>query len=308
MSSIQSFEELLDAIASRGIKIPPAVASSSHVSHSLLLKGIERGWWTGIGASHNPNLEWSWIEEHLDIDDAIDLLAVLFFNKTISWSQFNLILVAAGYSELAAARGEVMPSDHVPVDFRDVGSVFKLDSCTYEMYVDEEFDSDCLPSPHRLYLSRSPTIPVELIIEDLAIGRHPDRWDLEGLCQHPHLTMEMIEKETRINWGWYPLLCKSMEREAVISLFEKHRDQPDAVTAFWSHPAVTLDMVGTIEPLSIDGLSQNPNLTWNFIIDNLAMMSNSDENFESMMTRSDWSISEGMARDRAEAAAAAMLP
>ncbi len=65
-----------------------------------------------MGASTNPNLQWSWIEEHLDITGALDLEAVLSYNETISWPQLERLISISDAPEFAS-NNETMPLGYV---------------------------------------------------------------------------------------------------------------------------------------------------------------------------------------------------
>lgn len=115
----------------------------------------------------------------------------------------------------------------------------------------------------------------------------------------------MIENEPRIYWEWYPLQCLNMSKEALISLYDQYRDDPEATEAFWSHPEITLDMMDGIDASCswvLVGIIKNPNLTWDFIIDNLDVLSSNTSRFRRLLTRDNWTASEGIAKKRERAA------
>ncbi len=315
MPFIQSLEQLIEAIAAAGITIPPGTAISRHISHPFLLKGLANGWWAATDICSNPNLQWSWIEEHLD---DLDIEAVLMDNRTISWPQLEELMSLTeepGY----ASGNPIMPFSYIlehPEIEWNVDEIIERDDYDVENEVLYAVANHCSPiiAPRRItydmvvdgephtdtdydQFSSSPNIPVKRIMYDLVHHHNEDIWDIGQLCRHPHLTQEIIEDELRINWEWYPLRCKDMTKEALISLYEQYKDEFLAGVVFWSHPEITLDMIGTIEPLSTRGLVKNPNLTWDFIIGHLDLLSNTTGgDFRAMLARDDWSQSEMIAR------------
>ncbi len=320
MPFIQSFEELIEAIAAACIAIPPGTTSSRHISHPFLLKGLANGWWDSDEICSNPNLQWEWIEEHLD--DA-DIGSIIRDNRTISWPQLESLISIAGYPEFAS--NPIMPFsyilEHPDIDW-DINEVVEREDytpeneilyakamgcepipaprrCTYEMLVSGTFRRDLIDYAR---YNCSPNIPVERIIYDLANHQNEEIWDVEYLCCHPHLTQEIIENEPRVHWDLYAMQCPNISKEMLISMYEHYKEEEIlAGIAFWSHPAITSDMFNSIDtesPGALEGLTKNPNLTWDYIIEHLEMFSGDTRLFGKMLARDDWSRSELIARTR----------
>ncbi len=320
----QSFEQFIEILLGKGVTIPPRVAKSRHISHSFLLKGLASGWWKPIDACPNPNLEWDWIEENID-DINVDI--VIQYNRAISWPQLEE-LMSLTYNLGYATGNPIMPFsyilEHPDVDWHlseiveredytpENEALFsKMIRCrmpaprrvTYEMAVDGVYGNTDIDIEYDQF-SCNPNIPVERIIYDLANNRNKDIWDMTQLCRHPHITPRMIKQERRIKWEWCPLLCPRMSKRALISRYKRYHHIPLAVAAFWANPVITADMFDSIDtPWALYGLARNPNLTWDYIIDHIDLLCCPTSSiFASMLLRDNWTVSEGIAKKREEAA------
>ncbi len=316
----QSFEELIDALAERGIRPGQFAVVSPHISHPFLLKGIAKGWWDITSACFNPNLQWECIEKSLPhLHDKI-IRPILLHNRTISWPQLKTLIEIPGSIPQFASGNPIMPFSYIleypEIDWITI-HVLRREDYTHENSVlfskikgeplvpPGELTYDMMKrnrSRDNIYINAMlylPHHPIDRILKDLAGSGAYSPWGVYWVCKHPDFTPEMMKVYPKINWSWYPLQSKSMTKEDMLALFKPPlTDSVDAKRAFWSHPSITLDMIGTVEPFCIDGLISNPNLTWDFIIENPEMFRDKD------LSRVDWSVSEGIVTRRREAATA----
>ncbi len=322
----QSFEDLIEALAERGIRIHHRTPMSPDISHPFLLKGIARRWWGAWSVCHSPNLQWSWISENMvDITD-IEIHTILTYNRTISWPQLKTLLERPGIDARYATRNPIMPFSYI-LEHPEVGwgafDILCREDYTHENAVlfsrmkgkhlvpPGEFTYDELRrNPRRALVYHRATglmshHPIERILQDINDGINLCAWNVGRACKHPDFRPEMMDIYPNITWKWYPMLSKSMTKEDMLRIF----DLPCSKTllariAFWSHPSITLDMIGTVEPSRIDGLLRNPNLAcpergrtaWDFILENAEKFHNT------LLSRVDRNRSEEIVKRRIEAA------
>ncbi len=320
--SPQSFEDLIEALAEKGINPHSFIASSPHISHPFLLKGIAKGWWDIHRACFNPNLRWDWIEEHLSHPHSNMIQNILIRNRTISWPQLRTLLERPGVDVKDASDNPIMPFsyilEHPEVDWQR-NIILRRDDYTPEnAALFSRMKGEVLVSPGELtydmmridcnhtqrfiyssVIDKLSHHPIDRILDDIQNGSTYDIWGAPGICRHPDFKPEMMKAHPDINWSWYPMQSKNMTKEDMLAIFKPPiSNGTRASYFFWSHPSITLDMIGTVEPFSVDGLAYNPNLTWDFIIENAEMFRRSPAFF----ARSDWSKSEEIVRRRREAA------
>jgi hypothetical protein len=105
---------------------------------------------------------------------------------------------------------------------------------------------------------------------DMVIARPNYPWIYTGLSYNPNITIEFIDSHLDKNWNWDVL---SQHPNITLQMIRQRPTYPWTNTGICANPNVTLDMLNDLADIIPEicyyGLSGNPNLTLEYVINNI---------------------------------------
>lgn len=259
------------------------ILANSNVSLDIL-RTIYRGWFdcgsveeTNYNArtfdahivSHNPNINFEFLEKYLWYDDVIDRTnwdrRALSENPALTWKD----AVEYGHTMYVDAYSLSYFPDLTLEDIIDYGypksnlqEFGQHKNLTYDMVLAHpEYNGNW----NYWYISQNPNITWDIVKNNL-----DKPWNYKWLLQHANFTYDIIVQNEIGNFLDASKRYKHISRNPNITLdiVKNNLDKPWNWEMISAHFNITLDIIENNIELdwNIKGLSRNPNLTWMFVV------------------------------------------